>query len=84
MPEAEPIPGVRDRRRSDGHKKGAPGSVTDMVEAARSGTGTKLPPGQLPAVSIDSTAARDPGYVPRYDLKAGIATAWPELSETAK
>ncbi len=62
--------------------RGTLAGVTDMVEAARSGT--ELPPGQMPAVSIDSSAARDPGYGPRYVLKAGIATAWPEFSETAK
>jgi UDP-glucose 4-epimerase len=38
----------------------------------------------MPAVIIDISAAKSLGYAPRYDLKAGIATVWPEFSETAK
>jgi len=41
-------------------------------------------PGEMPAVIIDISAARALGYRPGYDLKAGIATVWPEFSETAK
>jgi UDP-glucose 4-epimerase len=66
-------------------------TVNDIVEAARSVTGTELPtehvppkPGEMPAVIIDISAARSLGYSPRFDLKAGIATVWPEFSETAK
>ncbi|HEX9521258.1 MAG TPA: NAD-dependent epimerase/dehydratase family protein [Streptosporangiaceae bacterium] len=66
-------------------------TVNDIVEAARSVTGAELPtehvppkPGEMPAVIIDISAARSLGYAPRFDLKAGIATVWPEFSETAK
>jgi UDP-glucose 4-epimerase len=66
-------------------------AVNDIVEAARSVTGAELPtehvpprPGEMPAVIIDISAARSLGYAPRFDLKAGIATVWPEFSETAK
>src|SRR5260221_994285 len=66
-------------------------TVNDIVEAARSVTGAELPtehvppkPGEIPAVIIDISAARSLGYAPRFDLKAGIATVWPEFSETAK
>ena len=66
-------------------------TVNDIVEAARSVTGAELPtehvppkPGEMPAVIIDISAARSLGYAPRFDLKAGIATVWPEFSETTK
>jgi UDP-glucose 4-epimerase len=65
--------------------------VNDIVEAARSVTGAEIPaehvppkPGEMPAVIIDISAARALGYAPRFDLKAGIATVWPEFSETAR
>jgi len=66
-------------------------TVNDIVEAARSVTGAELPaehvppkPGEMPAVIVDISAARALGYAPRVDLKAGIATVWPEFSETAR
>ena len=66
-------------------------TVNDMVEAARSVTGAELPtehvpprPGEVPAVIIDISAVRSLGCAPRFDLKAGIATVWPEFSETAR
>jgi len=66
-------------------------AVNDIVEAARSVTGAELPaehvptkPGDIPAVIIDISAARALGYAPRFDLKAGIATVWPEFSETTR
>ena len=66
-------------------------TVNEIVDAARSVTGAEIPvehvpakPGEMPAVIIDISAARSLGYQPRYDLKAGIATVWPEFSETAK
>lgn len=66
-------------------------AVNDIVEAARSVTGAELPvehvppkPGDIPAVIVDISAARALGYAPRFDLKAGIATVWPEFSETAR
>ncbi len=66
-------------------------AVNDIVDAARSVTGAEIPvehvppkPGEMPAVIIDISAARALGYAPRFDLKAGIATVWPEFSETAR
>ena len=66
-------------------------TVNDIVDAARSVTGAELPaehvppkPGEMPAVIVDISAARALGYAPRFDLKAGIATVWPEFSETAR
>ncbi len=70
---------------------GESATVNEIVAAARSVTGAEIPvehvpgkPGEMPAVIIDISAARSLGYQPRYDLKAGIATVWPEFSETAK
>jgi UDP-glucose 4-epimerase len=66
-------------------------TVNDMVDTARAVTGAEIPaqhipakPGEMPAVIIDISAARRLGYRPRYDLKAGIATVWPDFSENAK
>jgi len=66
-------------------------TVNEILEAARAVTGAEIPAehipakaGEMPAVIIDISAARALGYQPRYDLKAGIATVWPEFSETAK
>jgi UDP-glucose 4-epimerase len=66
-------------------------TVTEMVETARLVTGAPLPiehvpvgPGEMPAVVLDISAARALGYRPTYDLKAGMATVWPEFSEAAK
>ena len=66
-------------------------TVTEMVETARLVTGAPLPvehvpvgPGEMPAVVIDISAAQALGYRPTYDLKAGMATVWPEFSEAAK
>jgi UDP-glucose 4-epimerase len=66
-------------------------TVNDILDAARAVTGAEIPaehipakPGEMPAVIIDISAATALGYEPRYDLKAGIATVWPEFSETAK
>ncbi len=67
------------------------GDLCDPAVIARSVTGADIPvehvppkPGEMPAVIIDISAARSLGYRPGYDLKAGIATVWPEFSETAK
>jgi UDP-glucose 4-epimerase len=66
-------------------------TVNDIVSAARAVTGAEIPaehvpakPGEMPAVIVDISAARALGYKPGHDLKAGIATVWPEFSETAK
>ena len=66
-------------------------TVNDMVDAARAVTGAPIPveyvpvgPGEMPAVVVDISAARALGYQPAYDLKAGIATVWPDFSEAAR
>jgi len=66
-------------------------TVNDMVDAARAVTGAPIPveyvpvgPGEMPAVVLDISAARALGYQPAYDLKAGIATVWPDFSEAAR
>jgi UDP-glucose 4-epimerase len=66
-------------------------SVNDMVAAARAVTGRDIPvqhvapkAGEMPAVIVDVSAARALGFVPTHDLKAGLATVWPEFSEAAK
>jgi len=40
--------------------------------------------GEMPAITTDIPAVRAPDYKPEHDLRAGIATGWPEFSETAK
>jgi UDP-glucose 4-epimerase len=62
-------------------------SVNDMVEAARSVTGAPIPvehvpvgPGEMPAVRVDTSVSHGLGYKPAYDLKAGLATVWPEFA----
>lgn len=69
----------------------APREGTDVADAARAVTGAEIPveyvpakPGEMSAVIIDSSAARTLGYQPTMDLKAGIATVWPESAETVK
>jgi UDP-glucose 4-epimerase len=65
-------------------------SVNDIIDAARGVTGCEIPvenvppkPGEMPAVVVDISAARALGYEPVHDLKSGLATVWPEFSETA-
>jgi UDP-glucose 4-epimerase len=65
-------------------------SVNDILAAARAITGAELPaehvpakPGEMPAVIVDISAARELGYEPVHDLKSGLATVWPEFSEAA-
>jgi hypothetical protein len=41
-------------------------------------------PGKMPAVIVDTCAARALGYPPAYDLKSGLSTVWPEFPEAAK
>jgi UDP-glucose 4-epimerase len=66
-------------------------TVNDIVDVARAVTGAEIPaehvpakPGEMPAVIVDISTARALGYEPRLDLKAGIATVWPEFSEQTK
>lgn len=62
-------------------------SVNDLVEAARAVTGAPLPvehvpakPGEMPAVVLDISRARELGYEPRHTLRSGLATAWPDFA----
>jgi UDP-glucose 4-epimerase len=66
-------------------------TVNDIVAAARSVTGAPIPAehvppkqGEMPAVIVDISAARALGYQPSFDLKAGIATVWPEWAPPAQ
>ena len=61
-------------------------SVTDMVTTARAVTGAPIPaenvpvpPGEMPAVVLDISAARAIGYEPAHTLEAGMATVWPDF-----
>lgn len=66
---------------------GVSNSVNELVDAVRAVTGTELPAtrvpaknGEMPAVVLDPARLRALGHVPNYDLKAGLATVWPEFS----
>lgn len=66
-------------------------SVHDMVEAARAVTGAPIPvehvpaaAGEMPAVVLDVSAARALGYQPKYDLRSGLATVWPDFDPAAE
>ncbi len=61
-------------------------TVNEMVTIARRVTGALIPaenvpvpPGEMPAVVLDISAARAIGYRPAYDLEAGMATVWPDF-----
>jgi UDP-glucose 4-epimerase len=61
-------------------------TVNEMVTIARRVTGTLIPaenvpvpPGEMPAVVLDISAAQAIGYRPAYDLEAGMATVWPDF-----
>jgi UDP-glucose 4-epimerase len=65
-------------------------SVNDIILAAREVTGAPLPVenvpakrGEMPAVILDISAAQALGYKPVFDLKSGLATAWPEFDPSA-
>ena len=62
-------------------------TVNEMVTIARQVTGAPIPaenvpvpPGEMPAVVLDISAARAIGYRPAYDLEAGMATVWPDFA----
>jgi UDP-glucose 4-epimerase len=66
-------------------------SVNDMVATARLVTGAPIPVehvpvpnGEMPAVVLDISAAKALGYQPRYDLKSGMATVWPDFDPGAE
>lgn len=65
---------------------GRSSTVLDMVEAARRTTGAVLPvthvaaqPGEMPAVVVDTTRARDLGWEPTISLRQGMASAWEDF-----
>jgi len=62
-------------------------TVNEMVTIARQVTGAPiptenvpLPPGEIPAVVLDISAARAVGYEPAHTLETGMATVWPDFS----
>jgi UDP-glucose 4-epimerase len=65
-------------------------TVNDMVTTARLVTGVAIPAervpvgqGEMQAVVLDISAARALGYQPAYDLRAGMATVWPDFDPKA-
>jgi UDP-glucose 4-epimerase len=65
-------------------------TVSDMVQTARRVTGKPIPVehvpvgnGEMPAVVLDISAIKALGYLPRYDLQAGLATVWPDFAPQA-
>jgi UDP-glucose 4-epimerase len=68
---------------------GDPGSVSDILDVARSVTGSELSvtdvparPGEMPAVVVDISRASSIGYEPEQDLKSG--RVWPEFAEATQ
>jgi hypothetical protein len=58
---------------------------TRMLLACWAGRDGQLIMGSDGSVAANNiSVARGLGYEPRHDLEAGIATVWPEFSETAK
>ncbi|WP_246007222.1 NAD-dependent epimerase/dehydratase family protein [Actinomadura pelletieri] len=62
-------------------------SVNDLIEAARAVTGAPIPTeyvpakaGEMPAVVLDISLARELGYEPRHDLRTGMETVWPDFA----
>ncbi len=62
-------------------------SVLEMVERVRQATGAPLPAvhgpartGEMPAVVVDTGAARRRGWTPGVDLDEGLAAVWQEWS----
>jgi UDP-glucose 4-epimerase len=61
-------------------------TVNEMVATARRVTGAPIPvehvpvpSGEMPAVVLDTSAARAIGYAPTHDLESGMATVWPDF-----
>lgn len=61
-------------------------SMLDLVDAAREATGAAIPvthieakPGEMPAVVVDISRARELGYEPRTSLVDGLASVWAEF-----
>ena len=66
-------------------------TVLDLVEAAREATGLPIgarhvpaKPGEMPAVVVDLTRARERGWEPTVSLTDGVRTAWADFSPAAK
>jgi len=66
---------------------GASPSVLDLVEAARAATGSPIPvrhvdpkPGEMPAVVVDTTLAREQGWEPQVSLAEGLRSAWADFA----
>lgn len=62
-------------------------SVNELIETARRVTGRPIPVeqvpakrGEMPAVVLDISRARELGYRPTHDLASGMATVWPEFA----
>jgi len=62
-------------------------SVLDLVEAARAATGSPIPvrhvdpkPGEMPAVVVDTTRAREHGWEPQVSLAEGLGSAWTDFA----
>lgn len=63
-------------------------SVLDVVDEVRRVTGAELPiqhvaakPGEMPAVIVDPSRAREAGWSPRFDFTSGITGVWEEWRE---
>jgi hypothetical protein len=68
---------------------GESGSVSDILDVARSVMGNELSvtdvpaqPGEMPAVVVDISRASSTGYEPEQDLKSG--RVWPEFAEATQ
>ncbi len=62
-------------------------SVLEVLDAVRQATGAELAvrhgaprPGEMPAVIVDPSRARDRGWEPRYTFEEGLAGVWEEWS----
>jgi UDP-glucose 4-epimerase len=62
-------------------------SVLEVIDAVRRVTGAELDvqhgparPGEMPAVIVDPSAARQAGWSPRYALEDGLVGVWQEWS----
>lgn len=63
-------------------------SVLEVVDIVREVTGAELPirhvaakAGEMPAVVVDHSLARESGWSPRFDFRTGIAGVWEEWRE---
>lgn len=70
---------------------GVSNSVLELVEAVRVVTGAPLPvthvpakSGEMPAVVLNPERLRGLGHRLSYDLKAGLATVWPDFSNSGE